>query len=296
MQARFVLLGGSGLIGARTRAECRNAGIDVVAPVSRELDLRTPEGSDKLCDLLNDQTVLVVSVRARPNADVCRMALDDVAAAVNVGRALASRRAQKCIFWSSLAVYGDRASNLAITEATPLSPSSPYAIAKVAAERIIQEAADQSRTPLLILRACMIYGPGDETSSYGPSRLVREALLTGRASLIGHGDDLRPYLFVGDAAAINLRLARSAHEGTLNLAPGQSHSCAEVLDLVREVSGATFDVIHEPRPRPRIDLRAVPIRLEAALLSLPLTDLKAGLAETCGAYRRQSQSHTINHG
>jgi len=281
---RVLVLGGSGFIGQAVVRECEASGFDVVAPPSSEVGLRSSNAAHVLGSLLTDDTILVALARAKARPDRWKMFQDDIAMTATVGLAMAARRPRKCVYCSSISVYGDDVSNLAITEGTPLTPSSPYGQAKLAGERIIQQAADQSGTPMLTLRPCMAYGPGDATTAYGPSRLVREAL-AGRVSIFGDGRDLRPYLFIDDMARMIVALMESASQGVYNVAPGSSHSFVDIVDFLRSVSARDFKITSVQRHRPRVDLMVDPAKLDVALSGTTLTSLDEGVRATYDAYR-----------
>jgi len=63
------------------------------------------------------------------------------------------------VYTSSVAVYGDHLVR-GITEETPARASSPYGISKARAERLVREAVGRGMR-CLIVRPCVVYGPGD---------------------------------------------------------------------------------------------------------------------------------------
>ena len=96
---------------------------------------------------------------------------------VHVAACLSQVRVRKCVYVSSTFVYGDRTTNDAVTEQTVTDPSTPYAIAKLAGEFLMRQAAEGSGVPLVVLRVCGFYGPGDpHVESYGPARFIKSAL------------------------------------------------------------------------------------------------------------------------
>jgi UDP-glucose 4-epimerase len=276
--AQILVLGGGGFIGRAAVREWQARGCGVVSPRSTDLDLCSPRAVDALVPLVDESTTLVVLARARDAGDRWKTFEDDVTIAATVGLLLGRRRLRKCVFASSTSVYGDEVSQLAVTEATPTAPTSPYGSGKLASERIICRAAAQTGTPVLVLRPCMVYGAGDQTQAYGPSTLARQAS-SGRVSLFGEGEELRPYLFIADAARIIADLTDGGAEGVFNLAPARSHSFAEIVDVLSTLSGRKLEVVRRPRRRPPVDIVVNPAMLLERFPDYSFTGLSVGLAE-----------------
>ena len=93
--------------------------------------------------------------------------------AVNAG--LAARVAAKCgadgepwmLLMSSFSVYGaELRPNALVGHSTEPSPATPYGRSKLASERAAQEALSGSATRLAIVRAPLVYGPGQRNGSF----------------------------------------------------------------------------------------------------------------------------------
>ncbi len=208
------------------------------------------------------------------------LCLVEAALAAGVGR---------IVFSSTAAVYGapDRTP---IDEAARLAPTNPYGETKLAAERLLGEAAAASggRLAVVALRYFNAAGAdGPRGEDHDPeSHLIPLAL---RAARDGHalpvfGDDyptpdgtcVRDYVHVADLAEAHVaaleRLPGSA--GAYNLGTGTGNS---VLDVVRAVASATarpLDVEMAPRrPGDPPVLVASHARAEAALGWRPRRDL-----------------------
>lgn len=281
---RLVVLGGTGFIGRAVVAEGRRTGFEVVALRSADIDPHVSSVRLAIADLLTAGTILLFAARVRRRDDA-RLARDeDIALVKTISQLVAAGRLRKCVYLSSLAVYGDSQTNLSITEETPASPTSPYGDGKLVGEQLLTDAATSRGTPSLILRPCMVYGPGDRASAYGPSALTRSVVRTGRVSVFGDGADRRPYLFIDDAASVVLRLAVEDHVGTFNVASDESHSFEQILDRLRHSTDRRFEVVREPRMRPKTDLVVSPRKLQRALGDLTFTTLDEGLAATHRAF------------
>jgi nucleoside-diphosphate-sugar epimerase len=122
---------------------------------------------------------------------------ETVTATRNVLHACRGARVGRLLHVSSISVYGRPRSGAPITEDTPLGRRLMwwdwYARAKILAENLVQ----QSDTPWTIVRPSWMYGPRDRISM---PRVV-PVLRSGKAPIIGSGDNLLNIIYVGDVAA-----------------------------------------------------------------------------------------------
>ena len=283
---RVVLLGGSGFIGSALCERLKQIeGCEVRAFSSTSLDLTAAGASARLASELDGDTVLVLTSRV-PHAPAA-----DVVLAANVAACLSSVR--RCVYFSSSAVYGER-TNRAVTEQTPPRPTTPYGTAKLAAERLLREAAGRAGVPLVVLRPCMVYGPGDPSIAYGPGRFLQAILRGESVRLFGDGSELRDYLFITDLVEATLALTFGGPAGIYNLATGVSHSFQALLACLRSVSGRAFDVVSVPRDRPPTDQCFLPARLLSVLPGFRFTPLEAGLAWTWARLRDRTDVDSLH--
>lgn len=281
MRPKVVILGSTGFVGAALLQHLREkGGLKVEGYHSSTLDLTSPDCADRLCEVVDAQTILIVAARSRRRGDSFEAFGEDIAIATNVARLLSRRRLKKCLYFSTLSVYGDGATNLSITEETPIAPTSLYGIAKFAGECVVRQAAQKSSIATTILRPCKVYGPGDSSGEYGPAGFIESILRERRVRLFGDGTELRDHLFVRDLVQMTLHFALGDQCGTFNLATGRSHSFQEIITCLRRVTQEEFEVIHGKRDRPKIDQRINPAKLLRALPGFRFTELEQGLKET----------------
>jgi len=171
------------------------------------------------------------------------------------------------IFSSTAAVYGGAGSE-PVREDAPLHPESPYGRSKLMTEWMLQDAARAHPLKYTILRYFNVAGadPKGRTgqSTPGATHLIKvacETALGKRATMNVFGTDyatpdgtcLRDYIHVSDlVAAHRLALQRLRQGGDSLLANcgyGHGYSVLQVVDAVRRVHGADFDVrLSERRP------------------------------------------------
>jgi UDP-glucose 4-epimerase len=157
--------------------------------------------------------------------------------------------ARRVVCASSSSVYGG-AEQLPTPEAAPLVPRSPYAVSKMAGEHYCRVYAELFGLETVSLRYFNVYGPRQRPDSAYAAviPLFIEALRTGEPPIV-HGDGLqsRDFSYIDDAVAATIAAATAPTENcagrAYNVAPGETHSLLEILDIL----GRLLDVEPEPK-------------------------------------------------
>jgi UDP-glucose 4-epimerase len=162
------------------------------------------------------------------------------------------------VFASSSAVYGDAPAGPNL-ETGPTEPRSPYAVGKLASERLLASAHALYGVETVSLRYFNVYGPDqDLDGDYAAvvPRFVEAALAGVAATLHGDGEQTRDFCFVEDVVDANLAAARADTESgrAYNVGTGRSVSVAELhAAIARAVAGRTGRASvppHRGPPRP----------------------------------------------
>lgn len=162
------------------------------------------------------------------------------------------------LFVSSGEVYGLRLRDGAATEETAPSPLSAYARSKLAAEGMFADILPQT-SRLIIARPFNHIGPGQDTRFALPSFAAQIAAIEQRrlAPRVDVGDLSveRDFLDVRDVVDAYLRLVEAAPgmapRNVFNIASGQPRSLASLLEALRSLATADFDIVVDPaRLRP----------------------------------------------
>lgn len=133
------------------------------------------------------------------------------------------------VFTSTCAVYGHR-DGLLLAESLPPQPNTHYGRSKVAAERLLQQAAERG-VPGRIVRLAAVYGVGF------PFMLV-DQIRRGRAFLPGTGQNIVPTIHVQDAVQGLRLVAEQGRDGQIyNLADPQPVRLAEFYAQVQRLVG-----------------------------------------------------------
>jgi UDP-glucose 4-epimerase len=181
------------------------------------------------------------------------------------------------VFASTNAVTGPMEAP-AIVETAVLKPLTPYGATKAAAEMLMSAYTASYGLRCACLRLTNVYGPGMQAKDSIVARLMRAIRLGRTFEIYGDGRQVRDYVHVSDViAAARLGLDHEEWKGPIVIGSGTSLSVLEVVDAVREVSGASFDVVHGPaRPGEMPAVIVDPSKALAAGWS-PQFDFESGL-------------------
>jgi UDP-glucose 4-epimerase len=291
--SQIIILGHSGFIGkALFEHFCANGDIPVRGFDSSSLDLTLPAGLSALAAVLDSRTILIFA--AAHTLDRTADSLDifdaNMAMALNVARVLTMHPVRKCVYFSTMSVYGDRTSNMALREDTPVAPTTYYAAAKYAGECILQQVAHVADFPLLVLRPCYVAGPGARAAHCVPAYFLRSILGDGTVYLSGDGRECRDHLYIHDLVRIVAHLVCGDYTGVYNLASGQSHSPLEILACLQDIVPQEFMVQYRPRTRPLIHQQCDISKLLHAMPHCQFTPLTERLQVTYDYYASQQQA------
>lgn len=280
--SKIVLLGHTGFIGSRLAEKFREGrpGLALEGRSFPAFDLAASGASSELETLFDERAVVVfLSGIKRQFGDDQDAFNKNVQMAANVCRALKTKPVARLLFFSSAAVYGEDIHNTAITEETPIRPTSFYGMAKYVSERLLWKTMmDTGRGSLVILRPPTVYGPGDPGKTYGPSGFVQAALRGDPITLWGDGEELRDFIYLDDLVEAVFQLAFLDFAGLVNLASGRSVTFRQMLDILSAQLGRPLQITSRPRSKNKVDHVFVTDRLRTVLPGLRFTAMEEGIA------------------
>lgn len=196
---------------------------------------------------------------------------------------------QRFVYVGSGDVYGDVP--VPFVEDGPISPASPYAVSKYAAERFCRMFQQAYGWPIVCLRPFNVYGPGQS-----PDRIIPELILSalqGRPLEMTEGRQTREFTYVSDVADAFCRaLVAPGVEGrVINIGRGDEVAIRDLALLVLGLLGVSTPPLFGALPyRPTEIWRMVcDNRLAGELLEwLPSTELQDGIRETIAWFRGQT--------
>ena len=134
-----------------------------------------------------------------------------------------------------------------ISEAAVLNPLTPYGATKAAGEMLMSAYTAVYGLRCAVIRLTNVYGPGMQAKDSIIARLMRNIRLGTTFEVYGDGTQVRDYVHVSDVvAAMRLGLTSDQWAGPTVIGSGTSLSVLEVIDAVKQVSGADIDVRHGP--------------------------------------------------
>ncbi|HEX2064137.1 MAG TPA: NAD(P)-dependent oxidoreductase [Acidimicrobiales bacterium] len=251
MARRVLVAGGSGFLG-RNLLLAAPGDWSVVTTFHRQVDLPAfldAHGSREVralaCDLADTSKVERLAQTVGRAFDVCLflsantsvpLSVDDpradlVANAVTLLNTLASFEIGHLVFLSSGAVYDGKRG--AVGPSTRVSPTLPYAVSKLAAERYVEQASEVGRIGShAVVRFFGAYGPFEPPRKIF-TRLAVELGLERRTRfrLYGDGTNLVDAMYVDDAVRALSSVARDEGRRTVvDLAAGSPMTVAGLVD------------------------------------------------------------------
>jgi UDP-glucose 4-epimerase len=286
---RVLVTGGSGFIGGRLVAALRTGGAEVsVADRDPHPDPEVRSVTGDLCDpgvraeavspgldaIVHLAAVTSVLRSIEDPAGVYRLNVDATAGLLELAR---ERGVPRFVLASTNAVTGDVGATK-ISEEIPLRPLTPYGATKAAAEMLLSAYTGAYGMRTSALRFANVYGPGMRHKDSFVPRLMRAAASGTGVQVYGDGTQLRDYVHVDDIVQAILLAWRTDHVGPLVVGSGRSDSVNDLIDAVREVTGAPIPVEHTPAKQGEMPAVVLDISAATALGYRPQYDLALGLA------------------
>ncbi len=186
---------------------------------------------------------------------------NNICGTLNLLEAMRESGAEKLVFSSTAAVYGEP-EEVPIRETAPALPTNPYGSSKLAVDRLIGAVAGARGLAATSLRYFNVAGArGHFGEDHHPEThlipLVLEAAAGGSSVKIfgtdyptRDGTAVRDYIHVEDLGRAHLLALEAAEQGehrVYNLGNGAGFSVREVVEAARGVTGKNVDAVEAPR-------------------------------------------------
>lgn len=296
---RALITGGKGFVGEHLRAHLTEAG-DVVTVTDAEVDVTVLADVVAAFDAARPDVIYHLAARSHVGESWGDPSTVLAVNVVGTGVVLAAARAvvpsARVLVISSAEVYGVVVEDdLPLTESHRVSPASPYAASKAAAEQVALQAARGFGQPVLVVRPFNHIGPGQSPAfavSAFAKRIV-EAERSGAATLtVGNLATRRDFTDVRDVVAAYRSLAVDGRPGEItNVCSGVDVSMADVVATLLELSGNAVQLEVDPTLFRPVD---VPVLRGSAELCFhttgwePTIDLTTTLRDVLADWRERA--------
>ena len=168
---------------------------------------------------------------------------------LNLLEASTQSKVERFVYSASSAIFGD-AKYLPMDENHPITPESPYAVSKLAAEKYCFAFNKVHGIPTTAVRYFNVYGPRQDSSGYSnvvPIFLRR--IKEGKPIVVfGDGEQTRDFVFVGDVAAANILAATvpGAIGESFNIGTGIVHTINSLIKIINRVIGGGTEIEYAP--------------------------------------------------
>jgi len=296
---RALVLGGNGFIGSHVVEALLAKGVAVrimdIAPRRPCLDwpddvefvMGSLADSNLLADVLQDVDIVYhlvsTTVPSTSNLDPVADVQSNLIATVSLLEVMRRVGTRRIVFLSSGGtVYGNPQSD-PVPEEHPLNPVCSYGVVKVAIENYLTMYESLYGFEALILRVSNPYGPRQgNTGIQGVIATFLGSVRAGKPLKIwGDGSVVRDFIHVRDLAELCALSAASTVSGTFNVGSGRGSSIMDVVDAIREATGAAPEI--EFLPQRNFDVKRVVLdisRVTKAFAWEPRTALVDGIRET----------------
>jgi nucleoside-diphosphate-sugar epimerase len=284
--SRILVTGADGFTGRHLCALLRAQGSEVVeltehaAKSAHEIHAELADIGqmrDAVAKARPERVVHLAAIAFPGHSDAGAIYRVNVVGTLNLLQALVEHDAGKrgVLLPSTATVYAGEAS-AALTEDSPLSPASHYAVSKLAMEHMARLFTD--RLPIVVVRPFNYTGPG-QREPYLVPKIVRHFARRAPVIELGNIDSERDFLDVRTVVDAYARLLETdaAYGRTFNLCSGAGRSVRGLIASLEDITGHRIEVRVNPafvRPNEPRRIVGSPARIEGAigkLLEVPLT-------------------------
>jgi len=126
-------------------------------------------------------------------------------------------------------------------ESSPLDGKFPYDASKVTADILSKSYRHTYSMPVVVTRACNIYGPGDNNTQRLIPGIAKAFLTSQEFTIRNGGKDIREYVHVDDVSEAYIKIAEHAEGKNLhqsfNISSGNRYSTIDVFHMMQEAIG-----------------------------------------------------------
>lgn len=239
---KCLVTGGKGFIGSALVKALRALDADVYVLDNRHTDRIDIRTYDTVLNAINySDCVFHLAAKtevAESTIDPYAYYSTNVLGTMNVLLACRWYETKSVVIGSTDKVYGNQ--RIPYKESMNLlSSSDPYSNSKRSADIIAQDMRSMFNMPIIILRSCNTYGPGQDNDTTLIVRSIKN-LLSGKSPVvhIGMESAIREWLYINDAVKAYLyagafNLLNFPNSGIWNVGSGECRSVIEVISAIK---------------------------------------------------------------
>jgi nucleoside-diphosphate-sugar epimerase len=200
-------------------------------------------------------------------------------------------KVRRLVFAASSSAYGDTPTLPKVETMVP-APLSPYAVAKLTGEHLLQVFSSLYGIETLSLRYFNVFGPRqDPTSQYAAviPNFITAALKRTRPTVYGDGEQTRDFCFIDNTVEANLLAASTSNKlsgEVVNIACAERISLNQLLSHISEESGFKLDPEYVPGRAGDVRDSLASIDKARALIGYePKIKAREGLRRTFAAFK-----------
>ena len=222
----------------------------------------------------------------------------NVAGTLNVFLATREVRAQRVVFASSSAVYGD-VETYPVSEDHPTHPLTPYAVTKLVGELYARMFREINGSSIVCLRYFNVYGPRmDATSQYAMAvpRFIACLLNDLPPPVFGDGRQSRDFTCIDNVVHATRKALYAPDMGPdiLNVGDGREYSVLDLVAILNRLMGKQIAPRHLPAiPGESRRTLADIARAKQSLQYEPQVGFEEGLAKTIEWFRQHPVSPSV---
>jgi nucleoside-diphosphate-sugar epimerase len=241
-----LLTGATGFIGSHCIEPLRRRGYEVIATCNTRrpaldgvswiaTDLLAPGAAAKVVEDAKPSHLLHLAWYVEPGKMIgAPENLDWSRASIELVRAFHSAGGERCVIGGSCYEY-DWRYGYCNEQLTPRQPDTLYGRAKLGLSEMLLGYCSATSLSGAWGRMFFLYGPNENPRRLVPSVIL--SLLKGEPALSSHGQQLRDYMHVSDAAEGMTALLDSEARGAYNIASGKATSIASIVESLGDLTG-----------------------------------------------------------
>lgn len=246
---RVLLTGATGFIGRNCIAPLVGRGFEVVAAYNTRAPAPMPGVRWVQADLLEVGAPVRLIAQTGPThllhlawyVEPGKMITSPdnlawVRASLELLQAFHEAGGQRCVFGGSCYEY-DWRHGYCVEGLTPLTPDTLYGSAKAGLAQTLLGYCASTGLSGAWSRLFFLYGPHENPRRLMPSVLL--SLLDGKEALSSHGNQIRDYMHVRDAAEGLVALLDTDARGAYNVASGAALTIRSIIETLGELTGRT---------------------------------------------------------